>query len=968
MNRNNQTLRNKLNGFVYLWLIFAGIVPGAKDAYGQFIQSQSVPLVLNYSRNDYGGSHQVWDIEQDSLGYVYFATIEALVEYDGRRWMNHPVSSLTNLRCLTMHNGLLYSGGVGSFGFWQRKADNSLVYVPVLDQTNDERELIDEIWRLHSYRGKLYAQSFERIYVYDGQQMNQIQAPGNFQFSFVVGNRFFVQDKVYGLYELIDDHLELRIPKADLGDGEVWGMVQLGEPYILVATYDGRLFRYSDKSLEQWHNQSSDFLAKHNIFCMEKLDDQHVALGTILSGTLIMNSQGEPVQLINKTKGLKNNTVLSMHYDAQHNLWLGLDNGIAFVNTNSPYTYQLDTDGKIGAVYTSMLHRGVFYIGTNQGLLSAPYDSLLAPLRTGAFRFHSGTQGQVWSLDAHADRVLCGHDKGVFEIHDGVRKISSKNGVWLFREWPHNDSIIICGTYNGFLVLKAKENGEIYEYARPDGFTESSRFMEIDRYDNIWVSHPQKGLYRVRLSNDFKRVVEKEFYGTKTSFGTKIDNYVLTFEGEVVFSTPKGFYNYDVIKNDFSPHTKLNQLFDPRHQIHRMLSVGENTWYSHDLFVGFLERQGNNYFKHEDEFASSVSNYIPNFSNIFMLNDSTFSLASYEGLTLLHYSANSRHDTLFAPQIRKLRAISSKDTLLLDLSFDKIEIPYTHNFLQVEFSAPNYGREEPVIMYRIDDSEWKLARNLPIMISNLPSGNYTFKIRLQYGADKFVESNPLHIRIMHPWYFQPWAWLLWLLLAALVGGIMRLVYRRRLRREKSRLEESKLHELKIQQEHYENEALKNQQKIMMLEKEQLESEVRFKSKELANMVINNIDKNEVLQRIKAELKRVQEESSQKLPRKYYQQLIELIDQNLSTEDDWNVFEMNFNKAYEGFFKKLKAAHPSLTPNDLRLCAYLRMNLSSKEVAPLLSISVRSVEVSRYRLRKKLELDHDANLIDYMLSI
>ena len=69
-----------------------------------------------------------------------------------------------------------------------------------------------------------------------------------------------------------------------------------------------------------------------------------------------------------------------------------------------------------------------------------------------------------------------------------------------------------------------------------------------------------------------------------------------------------------------------------------------------------------------------------------------------------------------------------------------------------------------------------------------------------------------------------------------------------------------------------------------------------------------------------------------------------------------------------FIKKIKSLHPELTPNDLRLCAYLRLNLPSKEIAPLLNISHRSVEVKRYRLRKKMNLDHKENLTEYILNL
>ena len=86
------------------------------------------------------------------------------------------------------------------------------------------------------------------------------------------------------------------------------------------------------------------------------------------------------------------------------------------------------------------------------------------------------------------------------------------------------------------------------------------------------------------------------------------------------------------------------------------------------------------------------------------------------------------------------------------------------------------------------------------------------------------------------------------------------------------------------------------------------------------------------------------------------------------EDTWTVFKEAFDNADNDFLKKVKQAHPSLTPNDLRLCAYLRLNLSSKEIAPLLNISVRSVEIKRYRLRKKMDLPHEQGLVEYILYI
>jgi DNA-binding CsgD family transcriptional regulator len=120
--------------------------------------------------------------------------------------------------------------------------------------------------------------------------------------------------------------------------------------------------------------------------------------------------------------------------------------------------------------------------------------------------------------------------------------------------------------------------------------------------------------------------------------------------------------------------------------------------------------------------------------------------------------------------------------------------------------------------------------------------------------------------------------------------------------------------------------------------------------------------------VKEILRNQKEQLGTRYPDKYYDTLVRKIDDNMGSVDDWKVFEANFERAHEQFMKTLKDNYPDLTPSDLRLCAFLRMNLSSKEIAPLLGISVRGVENHRYRLRKRLNLDADSNLTEFMIKL
>ena len=190
-------------------------------------------------------------------------------------------------------------------------------------------------------------------------------------------------------------------------------------------------------------------------------------------------------------------------------------------------------------------------------------------------------------------------------------------------------------------------------------------------------------------------------------------------------------------------------------------------------------------------------------------------------------------------------------------------------------------------------------------------------------------------RIAPPWYLSNWAAFVYCLLAAALFWTMEIFNRRRLQRQRLRLESEKEHE------------------ILVLE-------VENKSRELSNAALNLIRKNEALQSLKDDLIDSQNET------RSIQKIIRRIDEHLEADHDWEIFEASFNRVHDDFFKRLMQDYPDLTPGDLRLAAYLKMNLSSKEIAPLLNISIRGVENKRYRLRKKTGLPEDANLTEFMM--
>ena len=261
------------------------------------------------------------------------------------------------------------------------------------------------------------------------------------------------------------------------------------------------------------------------------------------------------------------------------------------------------------------------------------------------------------------------------------------------------------------------------------------------------------------------------------------------------------------------------------------------------------------------------------------------------------------------------------------------------------YSVPVYNKYKEVqYQYKLKGryNQWSKWNNKSELIfENLPFGEYDLSVRAKIG-DK-LSSNVIsyQFRINRPWFLSNTALLLYLVS---ILGFSLLTHRSYKKYYK------KLHAHK---------QLENEQMITNIKNEKLNQDIESKNRELAISTMSIIKKNEVLNSIQKELKKDRRTDNNAA--------LKLIDTNLHDTKDWSFFEKAFNNADKDFLEKVKQSHPDLSPNDLRCCAYLRLNLSSKEIAPLLNISIKSVETKRYRLRKKLGLEHDSGLVNYILN-
>jgi ligand-binding sensor domain-containing protein/DNA-binding CsgD family transcriptional regulator len=304
------------------------------------------------------------------------------------------------------------------------------------------------------------------------------------------------------------------------------------------------------------------------------------------------------------------------------------------------------------------------------------------------------------------------------------------------------------------------------------------------------------------------------------------------------------------------------------------------------------------------------------------------------------------------------RHITEADTLTLSYR----EAAVTFQFAALNFIAPQKNR----YAYRLDgfDTKWRSAgARHEATYTNLDPGTYTFRARAANNDGVWnLRGAALTVVVTPPWWKTAW----FRVLAGVLGwsGIMA-VYIMRTSRLRRQMHQEKLRELSTKEAELREARLKHEKELVEMSRARLETEILTKNSKLASSVMNTVHQNEALLTIKDQLKGVIADLEHE-QRKRIQRVVRQIEHAVTPDQHWSHFEELFNQLHENFLQRLKATYPQLTSRDIKLCAYLRMNLNSKETATLMGVSARGAEDLRYRVRKKMGLNTTTNLAEFIL--
>ena len=942
----------------------------AKSLQASEIKGLGVPYIQTYSKSVYGSGNQNWSVTQGKNGVMYYGNAEGLLVYDGKYWQQYTMPNRQIVRSVATDNkGRIYTGSYGEFGYWSYQ-NNRLKFTSLTSLIPPKHTLTDEIWKIYVDGERVVFQSFSTIFIYQHNKIEAVKATSSFLFLHKCGNRFFAEVLNTGLFELVGNKLVL-VP----GSQNIHGVLSI-LPYkgssLLIGTSKDGLYVYNGATFTQLNTPANTFLKTFQLNNGARVLNKYYAYGTILNGLIIIDKEGNIIQQINKTSGLQNNTVLSLYADNNENLWAGLDNGIDRIELNSPLYFYFDKTGKFGTVYSSIIYNNKIYLGTNQGLF---YSDWLQGNNSFNFQMIPNSQGQVWDLTLVNNQLLCGHNNGTFRVIDNrIEKISSLSGGWTIKRLNSAPDYLIQGTYNGLALFNKDTKGNWQALTRIAGFNEPSRHIEQDSKGDIWVSHAYKGLNKLTLSPDFKRVIAKRSFDEKNGLPGNYNINVFNLENKIVFSSDSGFYTYDELSNRFTKYDVLNKKLGSFANSNKIINAGEHLyWFINHGKVALVNfSQPGKLLINYARFSILDGRMVQYYENISRISKSIYLISIDDGFVIYDTNENAQNERPSLPHvlIRKIEDITDKYTTISENGSTgaPLQIRYSRNNVRISYALPYFRQAHIKFQYYLEGyskewSDWSYGTQKDF--TNLSSGTYRFKVRAKVDHTTVSEFTTFSFEILPPWYASNWAWLVYIVFAAVILYIGKIVYEYKLKRDHQFI----ANRIKREQEDIlKQEAEANERQIAVLQTEKLQAELDLKNRELSNSAMSLAYKNELLQKLSDELSKIKDENGKKLPIEQINKVQKVINEGMNDERDWNLFEKSFNEAHENFFKKLKAQHPELVPNDLKLCAYLRMNMSSKELSSLLNISLRGVEIRRYRLRKKLEIPHDKNLVEFLIEL
>ena len=930
--------------------------------------------MYSFSRIHYKAGTQNWGMALDANRRLYVANNEGLLIYNGTNWQLYPLPNKTILRCIAFGNdGKLYAGAQDEFGYFAPDHSGRLLYTSLKKLLPLSQNTLADIWDIEIAEDAVFFRATDRIIRLANGKV-EIYNPSESWLSLsVFGQKIIAQDGRNGIFMFRKGQWEPFIASTALpAEFLVSDIITLNKDTGIVSTTSNGLFFLVQNSLKPLELKNSN--AEKHFISLAKLDKQNFLAGSYANGIYKITNDGRVTEIIADENGLQNKTIRCINTDTSENVWIGLDNGIAFMNCNNAIRHINPKSFNNGSGYSAQVVQNELFFALSTGLQYLP---LSATEDLSALTGEPVTMlnGLTWNLSFINNTFLCGRDDGAWMISNRQpQQVSSTPGYWTFQPIKTaSAATIVAGNYNG-IRLFSENNTQLLSKGDIQNFQESSRYVETDD-SIIWVSHPYRGVFRINANNS---AVTK--FSTSDGLPADLDNHVFRLKNKIVFATPNGIYEYNAATKKMVPSAAYSNVFGQMPLRYLKEDEKGNIWFVQDKMIGVADLTAK---KPVINFIPELKNKIlSGFENIYPYNSSNILVGSESGFYHINYEQYRKQIHPPETYLTTVQTIGNGDSTIYggfsigQTDQNPASLPYKFNALHFSFAASFTGIESPAeFSFYLEgfDKEWSSwTTQYEKEYTNLYEGDYIFHVKSRNRP--FLESAAFTyaFTIHAPWYRTSWAYILYTIIFVCLLYLLYRVQEKNYQRKQQAVRQASQQKFEEEQRRltyqHQLEIEQTEKELIRLKNENLEAEIEHKNAELASTAMTLVQKKEFLLKLTNELNKLYKPGADTINAAELKKIIRSLGSEEKLDEEWKQFSIHFNNVHSNFLITLKQKFPNLNAHELKLCAYLRMNLSSKEMAQLMSITVRGVEISRYRLRKKLQLQPKEDLFRFLLNI
>ncbi|MCP4601326.1 MAG: PAS domain S-box protein [Proteobacteria bacterium] len=812
------------------------------------------PFIRNYSSKEYNAQPQNWATVQDKRGVLYFGNNAGLIIFDGTHW--RVLEKAPFVRSLAIDNkGTIYLGRAGDFGYLAIDESGKQIFVSLKNYIGSKDKNFTNVYGCNATSHGIYFITENSVFRWYNGSLSRLLVSTTAHHFNTVHDKVFIPNKEGGISVLMDGMVHL-LPHTNNFTEETFGRI-LFLPFsnrrILIATEKKGFFVYNidlfiDKDsifydfsksfksslvLTPFPTDIDDYINHNSLFSCTMIDHEHYAFGTHVGGIVIMDHDGKLVQIINKNRGLQDDSTMNLFADVNHNIWAATNTGISHIELSSPITRFDKLSGLEGFALSSIRHKGRMYAGTFTGIYHLPEYNMRVESDNNRFELVRDTDGLQCFGFFSKNNILLGSDKGVFQIiGDTATKIyNTKSNVIKYVQSTKFPNYIFVALYPGLKALELKSTMEDSENVSPIGSESISVYdfkelkkdqvfdMVNDNTGDLWATSTVKGLIHIDFRGDDISNYRITRYNKKHGLPYDDSNRVYFIENEVIVVTKDGIYKA-IIPDDFDsnpedvrfvPETSFGRFFvDKSITPVRIKVINEKQLLvnAEKAGVGILDKNQEGSYSWDPipfkRIQGEVTDFFIEQNGIIWISDSD-GLFRYDSKIKKDYKIGYNslirkvtikdgsvlfEGTYYIPASKKGDSFTEVSTIQPDKMIKTLD--YSNNSIIFEYTATSYeGSSKNSFKFNLEgfDNKWSdWSEETKKEYTNLPEGNYRFRIKAKNLFEHESSEAVYAFSITPPWYRTIWAYIGYAILFMLlfVGGIR--INTRRLIAAKKRLE------------------------------------------------------------------------------------------------------------------------------------------------------------------------------------